>query len=33
MNLLNALLMLTMNGPFLENENEVLKIVEKAVAK
>ena len=31
MNLLNALLMMPMSGPSLENENEVLKIVEKAV--
>ena len=30
-NLLNALLMLPMNGPSLENKNEVLKILEKSV--
>ena len=29
---LNALLMLPMNGPSLENEDEVLRIVEKEVA-
>lgn len=29
---LNALLMLSVNGPSLENEDEVLRIVEKEVA-
>ena len=29
---LNALLMLSVNGPLLENEDEVLRIVEKEVA-
>lgn len=29
---LNALLMLSMNGPSLENEDEVLRIVKKEVA-
>ena len=32
MELLNALLMLSMNGPSFENKNEVFKIVEKTVA-
>ena len=32
MDLLNALLMLPTDGPFLENKNEVLKIVEEAAA-
>ena len=32
MDLLNPLLMLSMNGPSLENKNEVLKIVEKSAA-
>ena len=32
MELLNALLILSINGPSLENKNEVLKIVKTAVA-
>ena len=32
MDLINALLMLSMNGPSLENEDKVLKYVERAVA-